>query len=63
MTIIPEGCLSGCSNLESVKIPEGVTEIKANAFNNCQKLTTVNLPSTLKTIGNKAFIFAIIYCL
>jgi hypothetical protein len=55
MTIIPEGCLSGCSNLESVKIPEGVTEIKAEAFNNCQKLTTVNLPSTLKTIGNKAF--------
>jgi hypothetical protein len=55
MTTIPEGCLSGCSNLESVKIPEGVTEIKANAFNNCQKLTTVNLPSTLKIIGNSAF--------
>lgn len=41
--------------IESVKIPEGVTNIDRWAFAECTNLKTVVLPSTIKTIGNKAF--------
>lgn len=48
--------LSGCKILESVTIPKGVTEIGSNAFYDCsQKLNSVELPSTLQTIGFQAF--------
>lgn len=55
-TQIQPGVLSGCKNLESVTIPEGVTKIWGGAFDGCsQKLNSVQLPSTLKTIGDLAF--------
>ena len=38
-----------------VIIPEGVTEIRDNAFTDCRKLQKVVLPTTLKTIGKEAF--------
>ena len=41
---------------KSVDIPEGITEIRANAFKNCDFIEEVNIKSTvLKTIGESAF--------
>ena len=41
--------------LTSLTLNEGLTEIKDNALNALPNLTTVNLPSTLETIGIQAF--------
>lgn len=38
-----------------MRIPEGVTSIGENAFNNCKNLKTVFLPKSLKKIGTGAF--------
>lgn len=42
-------------NLISIKIPEGVKEIKGDAFAGCYNLNKVEFPSSLKTIGSYAF--------
>lgn len=42
-------------SLESVTIPEGVTEIGSNAFWNANKMNNVVLPNSLVTIGESAF--------
>ena len=52
---IGERAFSGCAEITSVGIPEGVTSIQEWAFSSCDSLTTVALPSTLKTIGWSAF--------
>ncbi|UKI47616.1 MAG: leucine-rich repeat domain-containing protein [Clostridiales bacterium] len=49
------GSLSGCGNLETVVLPEGLTDITTRAFKDCKNLTTINLPSTLTTINQNAF--------
>lgn len=49
---------SVCNNnasMESLKIPENVKTIGANAFSNCSKLNMVWLPSALQEIGERAF--------
>ena len=38
-----------------IVIPEGVTQIPANAFNGCYFFTSVSFPNSLKEIGNNAF--------
>lgn len=43
---------NGCT---AAVIPEGVTLIGKSAFQNCDRLVSVSLPSTLKTIGSSAF--------
>ena len=43
------------SEMEKLIIAEGVTAIGANAFSNMSTLLMLQLPSTLKTIGDKAF--------
>ena len=45
----------GCSMLQSVVIPEGITTIEESAFTSCMGLVNVVLPTTLTTIGNNAF--------
>ncbi len=52
---LPDGVFRAMNNLESVILPEGLTEIADNAFNGLQKLKSVQLPSTLKIIGRNAF--------
>lgn len=45
----------GCSKLKTVTVAEGVTEITEGMFYGLDNCETVNLPSTLKTIGYRAF--------
>ena len=42
---------AGCTELETIEIPEGVTALPDHLFEYCDSLTTVVLPSTLETIG------------
>ena len=45
----------GCSELKSIIIPQGVTEIEVYAFLNCEELASVSLPKSLETVGYAAF--------
>lgn len=45
----------GCSSLESISIPEGVTSIYNYAFKECGKLKKINIPATVNEIGVQAF--------
>lgn len=47
--------LGSCWYLNSVTLPEGLTTIAANAFDDCNDMTGVVLPDSLATIGAKAF--------
>jgi len=42
----------GCSSLESIKIPNSVTEIGYAAFGSCTALTEVTIPKSVKTIDD-----------
>ncbi len=44
-----------CNILSEVTIPDNVTEIYDGDFYNCDRLKSVTVPSTVKTIGKKAF--------
>ena len=41
--------------LKSVALPAGILKIGANAFGYCTKLTQINIPSELQSIGDYAF--------
>lgn len=43
------------SDVETVVLEEGMTEIPENYFKGCTKLSKITLPSTLKKIGSYAF--------
>lgn len=49
------GAFSGCTSLQSVIIPEGITTIDKYAFNNCTSLTSIELPASVTTIDGMAF--------
>lgn len=44
-----------CSNLKTLVVPEGVTELPSFCFQYSSSLTSVSLPSTLESIGYMAF--------
>ena len=44
-----------CPYLESVAIPEGVTEIGDWAFDGCDSMASVVIPKSMKKIGFEAF--------
>ncbi len=46
---------SGCSNLTSVIIPNGVTSVSWCAFYGCSSLTSVTIPNSVTTIDYRAF--------
>lgn len=48
-------CFYWMTDLQSVTLAEGFTELPTGTFKKCQKLTSVNFPTTLKTIGSSAF--------
>lgn len=49
------GIFSMCVNLQTIVIPEGVTEIGDYSFSGCRALTSVTFPSTIVKIGANAF--------
>ena len=51
---IAEYAFSLC-NLQSVRIPDTVSEIESGAFNKCSILSSVKLPLMLESIGNSCF--------
>lgn len=46
----------GNTNITSLVVPEGYTQISDNAFEGCSKLTRVQLPSSLRYLSDKAFL-------
>lgn len=44
-----------CSFLHDIELPEGLLEIKDGVFSNCNDITSISLPSTLKVIGAGSF--------
>ena len=46
---------SGCSELSSIVIPDGVTSIQLGAFSNCTKLTSITIPGSVTSIGSNVF--------
>lgn len=55
VTKIKEGAFRFCTTLNSVSFSEGLKTINAEAFADCP-IKTMTLPSSLKTIADKAFI-------
>lgn len=58
LTNLGESAFEYCTSLLGINIPNGLTQIKQNTFNNCKKLVTVNFESDkslVKTIGKQAF--------
>lgn len=45
----------GNADITYVRLPEGVTSIQDDAFNNCYNLQGIYLPKEMQTIGNNAF--------
>ena len=45
----------GRKDLESIEIPDVITEIGADAFSNCRNLVKVSLPNSLINLGGRAF--------
>ena len=56
VTSIGGSAFSGCSNLTSLTIPEGVTSIGGSAFSGCSNLTSLTIPEGVTSIGDWAFV-------
>ena len=54
-TVTHISCLSDCTELACVILPNTIESIEQIAFQDCKKLTSINLPSSLKEIGMNAF--------
>lgn len=54
-TIAAYGLFNGCTNLERVSLPYGITDIGTQMFYNCTSLKEVSIPATIKTIQGYAF--------
>ena len=52
--ILGYNCFSGCSKLEEIDIPEGITNIN-DCFNDCNNLRTINIPTTVSEIVSYCF--------
>ena len=55
ITAFSKGTFSGCTELTSVTIPDGVIGIGESVFEGCTKLTEVKLPAKLTKIGSNTF--------
>ena len=55
VTAIAESVFKGKTNIEGLIISENIENIGASAFLSCEKIERIDLPSTLKVIGDNAF--------
>lgn len=55
VTRIDYHAFEDCKNLNSITIPDSVTEIADRAFNRCQNLTSVNIPNSVTKINKGVF--------
>jgi hypothetical protein len=56
LTGIEPAAFSGCYNLSSIAIPEGITTIGSHTFYNCFKLSSITIPeSVTQIIGSHVF--------
>lgn len=55
LTNLGESVFNGCTKLQQIIIPEGISTLNAYSFNNCQSLESINLPNSITTIGKAAF--------
>ncbi len=46
-----ESCFDGCSELQKINIPNGVTELPNRFMADCKKVTEVTLPESVVTLG------------
>ena len=46
---------SGCTSLEEITIPEGVTELSSRIFYGCSTLKSITIPASVQKIYNSAF--------
>lgn len=53
---ISNDMFTGCVNLTSVTLCDGITTIGSNAFYGCRNLTSINIPDSVTTIGDQAFL-------
>lgn len=51
---IPNSCFYLCTQLESIDLPESISDLRADAFRRAG-LKNIHLPSNLKNIGSRAF--------
>ncbi|MBO4219623.1 MAG: leucine-rich repeat protein [Clostridia bacterium] len=45
----------GCTSLEVINLPEGLTELGAYVFRDCPSLASISIPSTLTHCGDRPF--------
>lgn len=55
LTKLPDGIFQNLKNLESLTLPEEITELGAMVCDGCTKLTKVNFSKSLEVIGDRAF--------
>ena len=53
--LIHEAVFRGCTSLETVTLPNNVTQIGTNAFSGCTSLTSMNIPASVTSIGESVF--------
>ena len=55
ITTIGDSAFNGCSNLQTIKLPDSVTSIGKYAFYYCENLASITIPDSVTSIGNYAF--------
>ena len=55
VTSIGKGAFFGCKGIDSIKIPQSITDIRSHSFRDCVNLKSVTFPSKVKSIGWHAF--------
>lgn len=55
ITAIGENAFADCANLQTVQLPDSMSEIAWGAFSGCGALETVTLPQKLQKLGKFAF--------
>lgn len=52
---IPNNAFFGCSRVDKIVLPEGITSVGSEAFAGCSDLIEVNIPNSVQEIGWNAF--------